>query len=232
MMELRPTTWGFAASWAVSIPALSIPAGIGGGLLGGFAMGEKGARYGAALGLTWGFLTGAAPFPFLVEAQRPPLYVAFLWGLTGLVCSSLGVPLGLRIGRWGRPVVLVFEDIWPYLSEMAVPFGGFVSGYLALILIFAGLMGTTWRMDPSGSFSGFSSAASFWDFAYFSVAVATGSAESSQARSSLAKLFVSAEAIFAQGWMIAVFAAVGAHLTPRFEKISEKLRTRTKSKLD
>jgi FMN phosphatase YigB (HAD superfamily) len=42
-----------------------------------------------------------------------------------------------------------------------------------------------------------------------------------QADSFAAKTLVSIEAIFAQGWMIAVFAAVGAHLAPRFSRIAE-----------
>ena len=142
--------------------------------------------------------------------------------MVGFFGAAVGVPIGFRLGRLLRPIVFVFEELRPYLSEMAVPFAGFVSGYIALVLLFTGLIGSLWRLDPGRAFTGFPAGPTFFDFVHFSVAAATGGPTGVQASSLAAKAVVSIEAIFAQGWMIAVFAAVGAHLTPRFSRIADR----------
>jgi len=207
--------------WGI-VPTLifSPLAGIAGGLLGGVAFGQQGRTYGTALGLAWGALSGVAPFPFFNE-PTPFLYVVICL-VVGFFAAALGLPLGFRLGRMFRPVVFVFDELRPYLSEMAVPFAGFVSGYVALVLLFTGLIGSLWRMDPGGAFIGFTTTPAFFDFVHFSVAAATGGPTGVQANSLPAKAVVSIEAILAQGWMIAVFAAVGAHLAPRFTSIAER----------
>jgi hypothetical protein len=164
-------------------------------------------------------LAGASPYPFLPDT--PSLLAAFGWSALGLLGGLIGLPFGLWLGRRIRPIVFVFDELHPYLNEMAVPFAGFVSGYVALVLLFTGLIGSLWRMDP-GSFTGCSTAPAFFDFVHFSVAAATGGPTSVQAVSLPAKAVISIEAILAQGWMIAVFAAVGAHLAPRFTTIAER----------
>jgi hypothetical protein len=207
--------------WGMWPTVLTSPfAGIGGGLLGGVAFGQKGRKYGTALGLAWGTLSGIAPFAAFKELPSFPY--AVLCAAVGFIGAAVGVPFGLRLGRFFRPVVFVFDELRPYLSEMAVPFAGFVSGYVALVLLFTGLIGSLWRMDPAGAFTGFTTAPHFFDFVHFSVAAATGGPTSVQAVSLPAKAVISIEAILAQGWMIAVFAAVGAHLAPRFTSIAER----------
>ncbi len=207
--------------WGI-VPTLIVSpfAGIAGGLLGGIAFGERGGKYATALGLVWGIVCAVAPFPLF--RQLPTLVYAAFCLVVGFFGAAVGVPIGFRIGRMLRPIVFVFDELRPYLNEMAVPFAGFVSGYIALVLLFTGLIGSLWRMDPSGAFLGFPAAPQFFDFVHFSVAAATGGPTSAQATSLPAKAVVSIEAILAQGWMIAVFAAVGAHLAPRFTTIAEK----------
>lgn len=207
--------------WGV-VPTLIVSpfAGIGGGLLGGIAFGEKGRKYATALGVAWGTVSAVAPFPLFREL--PTLLYAALCAAIGFLGGAVGVTLGFRLGRTLRPIVFVFNELRPYLNEMAVPFAGFVSGYIALVLLFTGLIGSLWRMDPGGAFTGFTTAPAFFDFVHFSVAAATGGPTGVQANSLPAKAVVSIEAILAQGWMIAVFAAVGAHLAPRFTSIAER----------
>jgi hypothetical protein len=134
------------------------------------AFGEAERKYGTALGLSWGFVSGVAPFPFLNVS--PSLVIIVLCGVTGVLAAAVGLPLGFRLGRIGRPIVFVFDELRPYLSEMAVPFAGFVSGYIALVLLFTGLIGSLWRLQHEGAFLGFASAPKFFDFVHFSVAPA------------------------------------------------------------
>jgi hypothetical protein len=220
-VELIVSTEGGTVQWG-NLPALGVGffGGLGGGLLSGVAFGQNGIRYGLALGLTWGVIAGTSAYPFLPEP--PSIFVAFGWSALGFIGAAFGLPLGLWLGRRVRPIVFVFDELRPYLNEMAVPFAGFVSGYVALVLLFTGLIGSLWRMDPDGAFTGFSTAPQFFDFVHFSVAAATGGPTSVQAVSLPAKAVISIEAILAQGWMIAVFAAVGAHLAPRFTSIAER----------
>lgn len=220
-VEVFVSSEGGTVQWG-SMPALGVGffGGLGGGLLSGVAFGKQGVRYGLALGLTWGVIAGASPYPFLPDT--PSVFVGAGWSALGFVGALFGLPFGLWLGRKIRPIVFVFDELRPYLSEMAVPFAGFVSGYIALVLLFTGLIGSIWRLDPAGAFSNFPPAPTFFDFVHFSVAAATGGPTGVQANSLAAKAVVSIEAIFAQGWMIAVFAAVGAHLTPRFSRIADR----------
>lgn len=219
--EVFVSSEGGTVQWG-NIPALGVGffGGLGGGLLSGVAFGKKGLRYGLALGLTWGVLAGTSPYPFLPDT--PSALVGAGWSALGFAGALLGLPFGLWLGRKIRPIVFVFDELRPYLSEMAVPFAGFVSGYIALVLLFAGLIGSLWRMDAGAAFTGFASGPTFFDFVHFSVAAATGGPTGVQATSLSAKAVTSIEAILAQGWMIAVFAAVGAHLAPRFTTIAEQ----------
>jgi hypothetical protein len=207
--------------WGVLPTLITSPlAGVAGGLLGGLAFGQGGRRYATALGLAWGTMSAVAPFT--VFKELPTLIYAALCAVIGFSVAAVGVPIGFRLGRLFRPIVFVFDELRPYLNEMAVPFAGFVSGYIALVLLFTGLIGSLWRMDPAGAFAGFTTPPQFFDFVHFSVAAATGGPTGVQATSLPAKAVVSIEAILAQGWMIAVFAAVGAHLAPRFTTIAER----------
>ncbi len=198
------------------ILAWTIPAGVGGGLLGGVAL----TRHGTALGVVVGLALAFAATFALVQAPVPFAGSRLLAWLLGLVGAVIGVPIGLRIGRWGRPALFVFEDLAPYLREMAIPFAGFVVGYISLVLAFAGFFGALWRLSAGAAISGMPADAAFSDFFHASVGIATGTGASIVPESPLAKTLVSIEAIFAQGWLIAVFAAVGAHLSPRFARLA------------
>lgn len=202
------------------ILAWAVPAGIGGGLLGGIALSRHGAALAVLVGLPLGFVAALA----LVQEPIPFYGPRWLGLLVGMVGAAAGIPIGLRIGRWGRPMIFVFDDLAPYLREMTVPFAGFVAGYLALVVLFAGMFGTLWRVSSGSAFVVMPEQPVFFDFIYASVGIATGTGNTLTPRSALAKLLVSAEAVFAQGWLIAVFAAVGAHLSPRFSKLAELRR--------
>lgn len=195
---------------------LGVPAGVGGGLLGGIALAKRGAALAFVVGAPLGLLAGVS----LVEASLPFAGPRFAAPVLGVVGALLGVPIGLRIGRWSRPALFVFEELWPYLREMTVPFAGFVAGYLVLVIAFAGCYGTLWRMSLGGAFSGLPENPDFLDFMYASIGIATGTGNDLAPRNPMAKVAVSTEAVFAQGWLIAVFAAVGAHLSPRFSRLA------------
>ena len=198
------------------ILAWAIPAGIGGGLLGGVAL----TRHGTALGVVVGLALGFGATLALIQEPVPFAGPRLLGWLFGLVGAVIGIPIGLRLGRWGRPALFVFEDLAPYLREMAIPFAGFVVGYISLVVAFAGFFGALWRLSGGAAISGMPADAAFIDFVHASVGIATGTGTALTPESPLAKTLVSIEAVFAQGWLIAVFAAVGAHLSPRFSRLA------------
>lgn len=204
-------TPGWALVWGV-------PAGVGGGLFGGIALAKRGTRLGLIVGVSLGVLAALSMVQDPVPVSGP--WLAF--PLLGAVGALAGVPIGLRIGRWSRPTLFVFEELWPYLREMTVPFAGFVAGYLVLVIAFAGLFGTLWRASAGRALTGVPADPSIMDFAHASIGIATGTGGGFVPLSTFAKLAVSVEAVFAQGWLIAVFAAVGAHLSPRFTRLAER----------
>jgi hypothetical protein len=140
-----------------------------------------------------------------------------LGGIVGLVMALPGRYLGL----WFRPAVVFFDDLWPYLREMATPLAAFSVGYFCLTVVFAGLYGSIWRVDPTGSFSGLPAYPTFWDFAYYSVMTACTADTGVLATSPISKALVSLEVVLGLGWLIVVFGALSAHLAPRLEVIAK-----------
>jgi hypothetical protein len=208
---------------------VALAAGLGGGALVGASLGradsvqaEKNLRFAALmLGLGLGFSAGL----FFARAEQYSgvwLKLAFLLAgsLVGLAAGLPGRSLGLRF----RPSVVFFDQLWPYLKEMAIPLAAFSVGYFCLTLVFAGLYGTVWRLDKE-AFSGLPSSPQFWDFVYFSLMTASTANTGVSAVSRAAQGLTAVEVILGMGWLIVVFGALSAHLAPRLEAIAAALHT-------
>ena len=74
--------------------------------------------------------------------------------------------IGRAAAAWLEPRLRVYSQLAEYLRVMWIPIGGFATGYLAIILVFAGFCGMLERFSP-GSFTG-SSAAGIGDWVSFS----------------------------------------------------------------
>jgi hypothetical protein len=210
-------------AWSL-LAVLAIGAGLGSGALLGASMGRghdaaserrqqfAAAFMGAALGVAGGFVASLDAAP-----SRVAMFAA-IGGASGCLAAWPGRALGV----WFRPSVLFFDQLWPYLREMAIPLGAFSVGYFCLTLIFAGFYGTLWHADRA-AFEGFPRNAQFWDFVYFSLMTASTANTDVLARSQLAQILVSVEVIVGLGWMLVVFGALSAHLSPRLEAIANAL---------
>ena len=130
--------------------------------------------------------------------------------------------LGRLIAGWLSPRVRVLTELGLYLRAMWVPLGGFVVGYLFLALFFAGLYAALHRAFPATSFVG-ASDPSFGDWFFFSITTATTLGDPVvQPISGFSRSLVGIQAVLATCWLIAVFAAVTAHLQPAFARIAAR----------
>lgn len=234
------TIWGLGEVFAhhlitsgvgvsVSLPVAVLSAGLGAGALIGAALGRgqdrsDDLRLSAAAALLGAGLGAAAAAYFATNATTQSIGAAAVVGLGligGLAMAVPGRALGLRF----RPAVLFFEDLWPYLREMAIPLAAFAVGYLCLAVAFAGFYGTVWRLDHS-AFLGLPAQPGFWDFVFFSLMTASSANTPVSAVSSAAQLLVALEVTLGLGWLIVVFGALSAHLAPRLSQIAEALHSR------
>jgi hypothetical protein len=214
--------------WSVPIAALwGVAAGLGASLMVGAAFGHASDKKGRftllvtalSVGGGSGFLAGVAGFVVVPAASTAQ---AVLWGAAGAGGGLVAAPIGRRLGEWFRPAVVFFEDLWPYLREMATPLAAFALGYLTITLTFAGFYGTAWRLDPYQAFTGLPPAPRFLDFLFFSVMTATTANTDVAATSAFSQALVTCEVILATGWLIVVFGAISVHLAPRLEAIAAR----------
>jgi hypothetical protein len=207
-----------------SLVVLSIGAGIGGGALVGAALGEgpsrEAQRYLRSAALLMGSGLGVASGLVAImgsDASSMTVKALFVGG-GALIGIATALP-GRSLGLWFRPSVLFFEELWPYLREMATPMAAFGVGFFCLTVTFAGFYGALWHADRT-AFDGFRASPEFWDFVYFSLMTASTANTDVSARSQSAQAVVSIEVVLGLGWMIVVFGALSAHLAPRLERLA------------
>jgi hypothetical protein len=134
------------------------------------------------------------------------------------------MPVGLSVGKRLGPIVVFFEELGPYLAEMARPLAAFAAGFLTLTTVFGGLYGTLWRLNPVGSFRNLPPSPTIWDFAEFSLMTATTGTTPMEAASGPVRFLAGLEIILGTGWLIVVFGALSVHLAPRLEQIAARLQ--------
>ncbi len=204
-----------------------VAAGLGAGLIVGASFGApKESEIDGTLGKTaliigtaWGALAGIA-----VAMAKPGASVVLL-GLWLILASAAGystTSIGRRIGQWFRPSVMFFDELWPYLREMAMPLAGFAVGYVALTLAFAGFYSTAWRIGAE-AFTGLPDNPNFWDFVYFSLMTATTANTEVIPMSRITQAMASIEVVLGTGWLVVIFGALSVHLAPRLEAIAARV---------
>ncbi len=159
-----------------------------------------------------GLLTAAlVAFPAL-QARELSSAIVFIIQLALFVC--LGVPVGLALGRWLRPSILIYEDLITYLRAMTGPIVAFIVGYMLLSFVFAGFYFAVWRAN-SAAFVGGESTRTFGDFLYMSFMVCTTVGYSDVLPvSDIARTLTATEALLGVGWTTVVFAAIVSNLQP------------------
>ncbi|MDQ2745378.1 MAG: hypothetical protein M3Z66_24205 [Chloroflexota bacterium] len=137
---------------------------------------------------------------------------------------AVGTTLGYVFERWIIPFVRAFARIGPYLRPMYQPVSGFAIAYLAVMFLFAGYYAFMFRIHPGSTFTGVPPKAGIWDFMYLSVTTIFPLGYSSIRPATVAtEVIASAEAIVGTAMLVVVFAALVAYLTPRFEKVTERV---------
>jgi hypothetical protein len=213
----------------VTLWIAAVSGGLGGGALIGAAFGrahsstgERALKIAAfAMGSGLGFSVGL----FFASAEwQSPLWLRLGFVLTGTTAGLMTGVAGRRLGLTFRPSVIFFDQLWPYLREMAIPLAAFAVGFACLTLAFAGFYGTLWRLD-SASFAGFRGMPGFWDFVYFSLMTASTANTDVTAVSRSAQVLTALEVVLGLGWLIVVFGALSAHLAPRLEAIASGLHS-------
>lgn len=210
----------------------AVPAGLGAGTLFGAAFGrgasltsERHLRLAAVL-VAAALGASAGNVARMVSGSANP-WLGLLFVSLGAFLGAGTAPPGRALGLQFRPVVLFFDQLWPYLRVMALPLTAFAAGYLCLTLGFAGFYGSLWRANPTGAFAGLPASPDFWDFVYFSLMTASTANTTVSAASGPAQVMVAAEVVLGMGWLIVVFGAMSVHLAPKLEAIAHSIhRTR------
>jgi hypothetical protein len=214
--------------WAALFGAFG---GLGAGLMAGAATAvvpdpafRRAVRLGgSAAAVCWGGLP-AGLMPVRVEVGSAAQ--GLVWGMTGVVFGLAVMPAGWAVGKSLSPVVVFFEELGPYLAEMARPLAAFAFGFVTLTVVFGGLYGTIWRLNPGGSFRNLPTRPTIWDFAEFSLMTATTGNTPVQAASGPSRTLAGVETILGTGWLIVVFGALSVHLAPRLEQIATRMHRR------
>jgi hypothetical protein len=154
-------------------------------------------------------------------------------GLAAVVaigCLALSVELGSQLGARLRPSIEVFEKIMPIFRVMSLPVAGFTVGYLAVALWFASTFAFVNTLDrrafvelnlKTGDYTLTpNESGTFGDFLYFSMTTNPPLGYSEiRPVSTVARTLVTLESILGTGWIVIVFAAILAYVTPRIDDI-------------
>ena len=227
-----PLVWDYAGNLGTGfVKSLAATFGLGLAVPFAFAEAAERRRVSVIISLAAGFTTGLVVGPFWTIPEvfghgwttPEGRYAIFLGAIGGASGGGIGMAAGPYVGHRLKSWLLVFPALWPYLREMLAPLSGVAFGYLALIFLFAAFYGAAWRTNPCCAFNGFPQDPSFTDFLYFSlVTIATLGSGDITPSSDVTKWLIFAEVIAGFSWITVVFAAVIAHLSPRFTKIAER----------
>lgn len=153
---------------------------------------------------------------------RPALSALVFVLFSLFVLPLVGFHVGAVFARWLRPRLEVLSELVAYLRAMYVPIGAFSLGYSVILIVFAGLYGSLYRLDGA-HFGTPEPAPGRADWLFFALYSAVGTTHSPlRPDSDLAHGLVAGQSIVGVGWAVVVFAAVMSHLQPRLAKISRR----------
>ena len=148
------------------------------------------------------------------------LAFVFLATLALVALPAVAFLLGRTAITWLQPRLRVYGYLADYLRVMWVPIGGFVVGYLTIIVLFSGFYGMLEHFRP-GAFAGAGAGIADWlSFAFFT---ALGQDFTSVVPVSVsARVLVGAHLILSAGWALVLFAAVMSSIGPQLDRIARR----------
>ncbi|MYA34869.1 MAG: hypothetical protein F4164_06930 [Gemmatimonadales bacterium] len=168
----------------------------GGAIVVGLIAADPGLGIGAGLGIAAGLL--------LLELTATAAF--FVFGRAAII--------------WCRPRFRVYGGLSDYLRVMWVPIGGFVIGYVTIIILFAGFYGTLEHFSP-GAFADAGTGIVDWLFFAFFAGLAQDFATIAPV-SVGARALVGLHLILSAGWVVVLFAAVMTSIGPKLERIARR----------
>jgi len=218
--------WGLAA---VLAPLLYVPwIVLIAGLLSHCREGWLDARPPRLLVISAVFLQALFAFLLLIEVlqQNPGIPATVLarpiaWLLAILLVGPVAAFIvGRAATTWLTPRLRMYARLADDLSVVWVPIGGFASGCLTIIVLFAGFYGMLERFQP-GAFSNAGTGVIDWLWFAFFNALAQDYAALAPV-SVAARALVGAHLILSVGWALVLFAAVMSSIQPRLERIARR----------
>jgi hypothetical protein len=164
------------------------------------------------------------------SSQNLSLGLTIVLDIAGLV---VGAEIGSQLGARLKPSLEIFRNVMPYIRPMGLPVAGFTTGYVTLSLWFASAFAPVNMLDrgpfvmldlKTGNFLLTpNELGSFGDFLYFSMTTNPPLGYSEiRPVSAVVRILETLESISGTGWIVIVFAAILAYLSPVFDAIAKQ----------
>lgn len=139
-----------------------------------------------------------------------------------VVIPVVTLVLGVSLAHWLKPRLAVYRELVDYLRVMYVPIGAFSIGSAFIVLIFAGIYGSLYKLWD-GHFQAMVDVPSTSDWIFFAIYTSVAADFSSIApASNVAHLMVATQVLIGIGWAVVMFAAVMTLVQPRLARLNRE----------
>ncbi len=129
--------------------------------------------------------------------------------------------LGVGLARWLKPRLAVYDELVEYLRVMYVPIGAFSIGSAFIVLVFAGIYGSLFKLW-SGHFGAMASDPTTSDWIFFAIYTSVAADFSAiTPASNVAHLMVATQVVVGIGWALVMFAAVMTLIQSRLARLAQ-----------
>lgn len=153
----------------------------------------------------------------LLEAFLQTSFMLIVTPIIALVC-------GINLARWLKPRLAVYRELVDDLRVMYVPIGAFSIGSAFIVVIFAGIYGSLYRLWD-GHFVAMTDLPTTSDWIFFAIYTSVAADFSTIAPvSNVAHLMVATQVLIGIGWAVVMFAAVMTLVQPRLARLTRDER--------
>ncbi|MGA9071836.1 MAG: potassium channel family protein [Terracidiphilus sp.] len=174
------------------------------------------ARIGVFGGIIWGTVV------FIIRGHST---LSLCRGIGAMLAFQVGLWLGLILGYNLNRLTDALRPTFLLLRKMARTLIAFFAGYLAIIVIFATLFASIWKLEGPESFVGMPIIPRLFTFIYFSLITATTIGYGDIVpKSEFARSLASVESIVSLAWTLVVFAALAVKFADAARDIPKKTK--------